>query len=143
MLSSGRNRELSNERLIEKISEYPMNLYQEFQDGRRMTADPGARKKDNLPSITKNESIDSKKNRRRFLNTQQNFHSSKTGLSESERNIHTSSQKQIDPITQDIGAMLNLNSDRRIFFKERKNAIGWIFLNRNIKNGHKFLYSCN
>lgn len=83
-----------------------------------MTADEGIKGRDNLPAITRNDNLSSKKGSQRFMNTQQNFNKSKSGFITLERNVHTSSQKQINPISQDIGGTLNLSSNRRIFIKK-------------------------
>ena len=85
-----------------------------------MTANPGQRIKANIPNVTKNDNQEYKANKRRFLNTQQNFHSTNTGLTDTERNAHTSSQKQVDQITQDIGGMLNLDPNRTVLLKTGK-----------------------
>ena len=114
--------------LWNKISEYPVNLYSGTHEARRMTADDGVRRKDNLPAITRNDNISSKQSSRGFMNTQQNFSTTKSSLNALERNAHTSSQKHINPISQDIGGILNLNSERKIFVKKGRMLSSGYFL---------------
>lgn len=83
-----------------------------------MTADEGTRAKDGLPAITRNDRLYSKRSDRKMLNTQQNFNKPKSGFNTLESNSHTSSQKQINPISQDIGGLLNLSSERKVFIKK-------------------------
>lgn len=109
---------VQNEKLIEKISEYPIRLYDGYQENERMTIDPSIRSKDNFPSIKRNSNSITRKGKRRFLNTQQDFYTAKQGLSETERNTHTSSQKQNQLIPQDIGGIVNLDSERIVLIKK-------------------------
>lgn len=112
---------LQHEKLMKKMSEYPINLYDGHHDHGRMTAYPGFRSKQDLPHLGRGSgSLTRKSKRRRFLNTQQDFFRGTQGLTGSERDAHTSSQKQSVQVYQDIGAMVNLDSQRKIFVKKTK-----------------------
>jgi hypothetical protein len=107
---------MQKERLIEKISEYPMHLH---QNSRSPTAENGLRPRDRMQHYSSVQRSNGKK--RRNLNTQQDFYKNRGGLTDTVRGTHTSSIKNKDSeIDKDIGGTVNLDADRKIFCKTSK-----------------------
>lgn len=113
---------LQNEKLMEKISEYPMRLYDGYlEHGRLPTAETGFSIKENLPNIGRGSgSLTRKSVRRRNLNTQQNFYTNKQGLTGTINPPSTSTHKQNAGLQQDIGSIINLDADRKVLCKRAR-----------------------
>ncbi len=119
---------MEKEKLIENISEFPINLYAGYKDHSRLpTAEMGFRRAEDLPNIT--GPMSRKQAKRRKLNTQQDFYRARdtlTGLSK-EPPLGTDSKN--DKIVEDIGGQINLPADRKILTqKARKMSSGFFMI---------------
>lgn len=112
---------VQNERLVEKISEYPFKLYDGQLNNERLPTEIGQRRKKNLPSIRSSGwSLTRKVGNRRNLNTQQDFYKNRQGLTGTVREAYTSAQKASNSPQQDVGGMVNLDSGRHVFAKKAR-----------------------
>lgn len=105
---------LENEKLIENISEYPINLYDGNKDHRRMpTAGVGFRRKEDFPNIGGPSGPNRRKSKqRRKLNTQQIFYRARDTLTGTNKGSIIPSQKKDNEIDRDIGGLINLDPNR-------------------------------
>lgn len=113
---------LENEKLIENISEYPINLYDGYKDHSRLpTAEVGLRKRDDFSNIRGHgRSITRKEKQRRKLNTQQNFYRARDTLTGTRKGTNTPANNQQNIIDLDIGGLINLDPNRRILAKKAR-----------------------
>lgn len=104
-------------------------MYDGYQDHARLTtADPTMSVAQNLPKIRRGGGSLPRKGRRN-LRTQQNFYPNRQGLTGTGTDNYSSSQKQSQDINQDIGCLINLDSDRKILIKKgRMMSNGFYFI---------------
>lgn len=116
--------------LLNKISEYPIKLYDGYKDhGRLPTAEMVLRRREDLPNIKSQGGSITRQGNRRNLNTQQDFYKNRGGLTGTDRDANTASQNKMPEIDQDIGGLVNLDPSRKIFTKKaRMMSNGYYFI---------------
>lgn len=121
---------LEKEKLVENISEFPMNLYAGYKDHSRLpTAEIGYRKRENLPNIKGSVGpISRKASRRRKLNTQQDFYRAKETLTGMNQDGTDQDEAKEQQLREDIGGQINLPPERRILTQKARKMNGGYYL---------------
>lgn len=131
---------IEHERLMERISKYPIRLYDGLKDPLRLNTESGSRQFNQLPKLKSSAGSLTQKNKpRRNLNTQQDFYKSKQGLDGPVRDTYTSAQKSPKSIQKDIGGLVNLDANRQIFTKRaRMLSTGYFLIEVSKKDDQMF-----